>query len=131
MSPEPSRLHPADVESVAHRVVELLLEDSRLVSPARLLSAAEVAARLGVTRDLVYARADELGALRLGDGPRARLRFDPAKVTEALTARTSGRGSQVPKDAVRRAPERCTLPSPAAGIPLLPIGGLPGPANGA
>jgi hypothetical protein len=60
------------VDAVAERVLELLH-----VEPARaLLSARALADRLGVDRSYVYEHADVLGAIRLGDGPRARLRFD-------------------------------------------------------
>src|SRR4051812_40819680 len=57
---------------------------SRLSSVSSLLDAAEIAQRCGVTRAWVYAHAAELGALRLGAGPRPRLRFDPAIVDVAL-----------------------------------------------
>jgi hypothetical protein len=53
-------------------------------SPGALLSAAEVAARFNVDRDWVYVHADQLGALRLGTGPKPRLRFDPDRVAEYL-----------------------------------------------
>jgi hypothetical protein len=43
---------------------------------AGLVDAATVACALGISRQVVYQRADELGAVRIGDGPRARLRFD-------------------------------------------------------
>jgi hypothetical protein len=66
-----------EVEAVARQVAALLA-----ASPGSLplLSAGEVAARLGVERSWVYAHARELGVVRLGDGPRPRLRFDPAVV---------------------------------------------------
>ena len=41
-----------------------------------------VADHYAVTRDFVYAHANELGGIRLGTGPRPRLRFDPATVRE-------------------------------------------------
>lgn len=44
------------------------------------IDAAEVARRLSVSRDYVYRHADELGAMRMGRGPKARLRFDPKAV---------------------------------------------------
>lgn len=52
-----------------------------------LLTAAEVAERLNVTRGWVYHHADELGAMRLGDGPRAGLRFDEDQVAARLRRR--------------------------------------------
>jgi hypothetical protein len=65
-----------------------------------LVDAAEIARRFGVSRDFVYDHADELGALRLGVGPKARLRFDPARVGSVLRA--------LPEKAVkpRRRPRR-------------------------
>jgi hypothetical protein len=46
----------------------------------RLLTADELAIVLGVDRGYVYEHAVELGAWRLGSGPRARLRFDLEEV---------------------------------------------------
>jgi len=58
-----------------------------------LLTASEVAKRLGIGRSWVYAHAAELGARRLGDGPKGRLRFDAAVVAERLHARSTGERS--------------------------------------
>ena len=44
------------------------------------MDAAAVARLLGVSRATVYAKADELGAVRIGNGKRARLRFDPSRL---------------------------------------------------
>jgi hypothetical protein len=52
----------------------------------RLLTPAELADFLAVERDYVYAHAEELGAIRLGGGPRARLRFDLEEVRRRLAA---------------------------------------------
>ena len=60
------------VDATAERVVELL----RGEPSGALLSAQALADKLGVSRAYVYEHADALGAIRLGDGPRARLRFD-------------------------------------------------------
>jgi hypothetical protein len=49
-----------------------------------LVSAAEAARRLGVSRDFLYRHADDLGAVRLGTGPKARLRFDLDTVAERI-----------------------------------------------
>ena len=83
-SPCIARLHPEDVSAIAYRVAALLREDAQ---PHGLIDAAEVARCRGVSRDWVYRHADELGVVRLGTGPRARLRFDPA------TARSANEGS--------------------------------------
>lgn len=68
-----------------------------------LIDAAEVARRLGCSRDHVYSHADELGAVRVGVGPRPRLRFDPAVVADRLggSASSAGRGAQSPTEAER------------------------------
>jgi hypothetical protein len=70
----------ADVEAIARRVAELIGQTSGLVD------AQAVAAELHVDRDWVYAHARELGVVRLGPGPKARMRFDLAVVRERLVA---------------------------------------------
>jgi hypothetical protein len=74
-----------------------------------LLTARQVAARFNVDRSWVYAHAHELGVIRIGDGPRPRLRFDPAMVAQRVLARPA-------TTAVPRHPRRAR-----AGAPLLPI----------
>ena len=69
------------VEAVASRVAELV----RPPAAVSLVDAREIARRFGVHRSWVYAHAEELGAVRLGDGPKARLRFDLHRVAERLT----------------------------------------------
>src|SRR5215210_2091140 len=90
---------PHFVDAVARRVVELLdVEDRRGSEGQRCsvsLTVAQVAARYGVSRSWVYAHQRELGAMRLGSGPRARLRFDPKVVAEAIAA---FEGSQRPPE---------------------------------
>jgi hypothetical protein len=80
------------VDAIARRVVELLkgggsagvnvVDDSS----GACLTVSQVAARYRVSRSWVYAHQRELGAMRLGDGPRARLRFDPKVVAEGIAA---------------------------------------------
>lgn len=77
------RLDPISVEAIACRVAELLRDEPR---DAELIDAIEVARRFGVSREFVYEHADDLGAVRLGDGPKARLRFAPELVRERLGA---------------------------------------------
>jgi hypothetical protein len=74
-------------EPLAHRVVEILRTEAPSPTgdpPRRWLTAKEVAQRLGVTRRWVYEHASELGARRIGSGPRPRLRFWPEAVTAAV-----------------------------------------------
>jgi hypothetical protein len=49
-----------------------------------LVDAAEIARIYGKTRSWVYEHAGELGAVRLGNGPRPRLAFSPGRVAASL-----------------------------------------------
>jgi hypothetical protein len=60
----------------------------------RLLTAGEVAKRFAVSSEWVRENADRLGALRLGDGARPRLRFDGDIVASALTRRSGSARSE-------------------------------------
>lgn len=93
-SPINNQLDGAALEALAGRVAALLRMDPS--SPDGLLSAAQVAMRLGVERGWVYDHAEELGVVRLGDGPRPRLRFDPAAVAERTIRRRRPGGSWTP-----------------------------------
>jgi hypothetical protein len=55
-----------------------------------LVDARQLATELGVSTDYVYSHASELGAMRLGVGPKARIRFDVDRARQALEARTPG-----------------------------------------
>jgi hypothetical protein len=115
-------LDAASVDAVAQRVVELLRDDAAIASAApELLTAAEVARRYRVDRSWVYSHATELGALRLGDGRKPRLRFDPQRVRQALDARSPSEGSrtgEVPARAGVRAVDVSRLvPEPADVLP--------------
>ncbi len=68
--------------------------DRVLTAPVRSREpATALAAELGVSRDYVYEHAAELAAIRLGNGRRARLRFDPIAARAALS-RYGSEGSQ-------------------------------------
>jgi hypothetical protein len=85
---------PTDaVEQIAQRVVELLrLERERIqpnqASQPEWIDAEELARRFGLTRTWVYENAGRLGGIKVSDGPRSRLRFDPQVATQALRHRT-------------------------------------------
>lgn len=68
--------------SATRRGVSRVSRDFQLMSDEPLLTAAEVAARFRVDRGWVYAHARELGVVKIGAGPRPRLRFDPAVVDQ-------------------------------------------------
>jgi hypothetical protein len=89
------KLDPETVEAVAQRVIELLPRGA--AAPAELVDAAELARRLGVDRSWVYTHAIELGAIRLGEGPRPRLRFDPSLVAERIRQNARGQDTEAPR----------------------------------
>lgn len=81
------RLHPEDLE----RLAELIAERARPSTRPRLVAAAELARQLSVERSWVYEHANERGAVRLGPGPKAPLRFDPDRALAALASCSAGR----------------------------------------
>ena len=105
-------LDPRDIDAIAARLAELLERPVGGSTPKGLATAKEVAASLGVARDWVYANQERLGVLRLGDGPKARLRFDLERAAEALRAESAGHR---PRRA-RRVTRESVLP---AGVKLL------------
>lgn len=112
------QLDPADIDAVAERVAELLEHQAvESKQPGELVDAAAVARLLRVSRATVYAKADELGAVRLGNGKKPRLRFDPSR----LPRPGSGDGSR--NQPLRRARPRARKPSRDGDIELLPIRG--------
>ena len=70
------------VDVIAKRVLELLSD--RDGDEVQLLTVAQVARRFQVHPSWVYTNARRLGALRLGTGPKAPLRFDPRRVALAV-----------------------------------------------
>jgi hypothetical protein len=69
-----------DARVIAEALADVLAERGLVVASSgpsgRVLDATAVAELLGRERQWVYNHADELGAFRYGDGPRARLGFD-------------------------------------------------------
>src|SRR3954451_14675792 len=74
------------VDLIAQRVLQLL--GDRNGDEIQLLTVAQVARRFQVHPSWVYANARRLGALRLGSGPKAPLRFDPRRVAMAVEEST-------------------------------------------
>ena len=103
--PDPA-LGRASIQAVAREVAAILGR-----TDGRLLTAQQVAERFNVERGWVYAHAEELGVVRLGQGPRPRLRFDGAIVAQLML--------------VRRGREIAPGPSmeSSTDAPLLPIRG--------
>jgi hypothetical protein len=92
--------------------------------PTTLVDAETVARYLDVERDWVYQHAVELGARRLGTGPKARLRFSLPELDERLRTCSLGRrsreGAEPESKPIRRRRAREAL---GTGAPLLPIHG--------
>ncbi len=92
--------HPLNAETsstIADVLVELqalraeVLELRELSTPVesstrQLVDAKALADELGISRQWVYAHRDKLGAIRIGNGPKARLRFNADSARQALKA---------------------------------------------
>ena len=136
------RLHPEDVDLIARRFIELqgeklfapapppldiealadaVVERLRAQAPARpaLVDAVTLARELGMSRAWCYEHRAQLGAITIGDGSKARLRFD-LDVALAAFERIEDRpraGAQPPKP---KPPRRRRSTS---SVRLLPIAG--------
>lgn len=109
---------PDAVEAIARRVVDLL--DSPAVGE-RYLDTPAVARMLGVSEEWVRDHSGELGAIRLGDGPRGALRFELERIRRALDRRRLAAPRQ---ERPRHRPARRL-----AGVHLLPLPDSPGAAQ--
>jgi hypothetical protein len=88
-------LTASDVDAIADAIAQKIGE----IVGARpttfgLVDARELAEELGVSIDYVYAHAAELGAMRLGSGPKARIRFDLDRARQILEAQPRGPGGR-------------------------------------
>jgi hypothetical protein len=106
---EPVTLDPESVRAVAHAVVALLTDTP---PTARLVDAAELADLLGVSRAWIYDNAELLDPVRLGDGDRPRLRFDPE------TALAAWRHREPEPEPQPEPPRRRAAPTTAALLPI-------------
>ena len=116
-------LDEGQLEELARLVADRLagqLEQRR--AHGGLVTAGELAERLGVDRDFVYEHAAKLGARRLGDGPKARLRFDAGEAEQAITCLASRR-SQAADPAPALASPRRSRRRSGTTVDLLPIRG--------
>lgn len=110
------RLDPETVEKIARRVVELL--EARGLQQRELVDASALAKRFGIERSWVYSHAIELGVVKLGNGAKPRLRFDPE-----VAARVLRRVDEEPAaDPPARSGKRADQPLGSEGrVELLPI----------
>jgi len=113
------KLDPQAVEAIARRVVEIL--ERKGLQQRELVDAAELARRFGIERSWVYSHAIELGAVKLGKGPKPRLRFDP-QIAARVLRRVAGDAAADPP---ARSGKRAGQPSGSGGSEarLLPIRG--------
>ena len=117
------RLDPVQLDELAGLIADRLagqLESRR--AHGGLVTAGERAERLGVGRAFVYERASKLGARRLGDGPKARLRFDVGEAERAITC-LSSRGSQAADPAPALDSSRRRRRRSGTSVDLLPVRG--------
>jgi hypothetical protein len=121
------KLDPQTVDAIARRMVELL--EAKGLQKRELVDAAELARMFGIERTWVYSHAIELGAVKLGSGPKPRLRFDPEMAARAL--KRMGEGSTA--DPPARSGERADPPQrrERAQVSLLPIRGSDGGSSAA
>jgi hypothetical protein len=121
--PVPARLPARDeqdlplerlVDLLADRLAERLaplLTSSAPEQPEGLVDAHEIARRMGRSRWWVYEHAGELGAVRLGAGPRARLGFSPERA-EAYIQDAADLRAPVPSPLRAHTRRRRTTPTP-------------------
>lgn len=127
MEPTRTELDPGTIEAIAARVAELVEERAPARTP--LVDAAELARLLGVERDWVYRHAARLGAIRLGDRPGARLRFDVDAVLAGLPRPGGAPGPTSPARRPRRRRPRRLPPLADVELLPLPVPGPPGPTR--
>lgn len=124
--PEPAGYDDDALDRLADLLAERLAVRLSGLAPAEaepLVDAAEIARRHGKTRSWVYEHAGELGAVRLGAGPRPRLAFSPARVAERLEKVDKPMTASLPKTSQRRR-RRQRAGRTASGAPLLHVRSL-------
>jgi hypothetical protein len=111
------QLDAQTIEAIARRVVELL--EQRGLQKRELVDAVELAHRFGIERSWVYSHAIELGAVKLGSGPKPRLRFDPQIAARLLRKVGEESAADPPARSGKRAGQSSA--GPGSDVPLLPI----------
>jgi hypothetical protein len=112
------RLADLLADRIAARLTRLTIGTPAPHEP--LVDAAEIARLHGKTRSWVYEHAGELGAVRLGSGPRPRLAFSPTRVAEQLERVDKPVSTPLPEPSQRqRRRQRAGLT--ATGAPLLHV----------
>jgi hypothetical protein len=102
------RLDVVSIDAIAQRVADILRSES-FQTREQLITATDVAARFGVSRSWVYDNAERLGAVRLGTGSKARLRFDPKRVSELMRAKPTARDQLARRSPQGEIEHACTV----------------------
>jgi hypothetical protein len=119
------RLDDAQLDALAARIaVHLAALEGTAATPATaaaerqsLVSAADLARLLGMSRQTIYQHAEALGGVRVGTGPRARWRFDVDTARERMRCLSS----KTP-DAENASAGAASEPTPARRRSRLPNG---------
>jgi len=122
-SQDPADYDDAALDRLADLLAERLAARLKGLTPAAaepLVDAAEIARLHGKTRTWVYEHAGELGAVRLGSGPRPRLAFSPARVAERLQPLNEPTTASLPEPSPPRH-RRQRAGRTATGAPLLRV----------
>jgi hypothetical protein len=110
------------LDVLADRIADRLAVRLEGLSSEELVDAREIARATGRSRAGVYVHGGELGAVRLGSGPRPRLAFSPARVAAFAQAASEPRTpTPLPIHSGPRRRRRGGRTS--TGVELLPING--------
>jgi hypothetical protein len=114
-------LTPQAVEQVATRVAALLHRQQQKQGQTEqepgMVTVSQLAKYLKLNPAWVYEHADELGAIRIGSGPKARIRFDFQTAKAALRQQ---RANETPAPVPVKPRKSRRRPTPPAA-PLLPV----------
>jgi hypothetical protein len=113
------------LDALADRVAERLVVRLEGLTPApfeELVDAREIARVTGRSRGWVYEHASELGAVRLGAGPRPRLAFSPTRVAAHVQAASEPR-TPTPLPIHPQPRQRRRAGRTSTSVELLPIHG--------
>jgi hypothetical protein len=117
------RVQLAELAELVADALAVRLGPSAPGAAGDLVDPQAVADRYGVKRDFVYRHAAELGAVRLGEGPRAPLRFDLEEVGRRLTVCSPCSESEARAPAVVQGSSRRRRQRSGTAASLLPIRG--------
>lgn len=115
-----ARLDEQAVQEIARRVTAALRSELETIAAelasrqgSQPLTVEQLAERFGVARSTVYAHWREWGGYKLGESPKAPIRFPPQTIPTAENGQRSQQKHQPPPPTTTAAPRRSLLrPSP-------------------